>query len=274
VYLGYPGTAKHEAVLACEDINASIPRGEFVAIVGPSGCGKSTLLEALAGLIDVGAGEILVDGSAIRGPARDRALVFQSASLFPWRSVYDNVIFGLQAQGRLNKAAKDRADSIIELVGLTNWRDRRPRELSGGMRQRVNLARALVTEPKLLLLDEPFGALDAQTREVMQDELVRIWQYSPVGSETTAVFVTHDVREAVLLADRVLVFSKGPGRIVSDIRIDLPRPRTSDVRRSALFAKYEQQVLDELFGRPATQSDPTDPADPEAAHPAEEMVTR
>jgi NitT/TauT family transport system ATP-binding protein len=250
VYLGYPGTTKHAPVLACEDVNVSIPRGEFVVIVGPSGCGKSTFLEALAGLVDVGAGEIRVGGTAIHGPARDRALVFQSASLFPWRNVYDNVVFGLQAQGRLNKAGRERADAIIDLIGLSEWKDRRPRELSGGMRQRVNLARALVTEPSLLLLDEPFGALDAQTREVLQDELVRIWQYSPVGAETTAVFVTHDVREAVLLADRVLVFSKGPGRIVSDIRIDLPRPRTSDVRRSSQFAALEQQVLDELFGRP------------------------
>jgi NitT/TauT family transport system ATP-binding protein len=259
---------KNPDVLACKDVELSIRRGEFIAIVGPSGCGKSTFLEALAGLVQVGAGSIEVDGVPITGPARDRSLVFQSASLFPWRSVYDNVIFGLQAQGRLDAAARKRVDAVIDLVGLTAWRDRRPRELSGGMKQRANLARALVTEPQLLLLDEPFGALDAQTRENLQDELVRIWQSSDVGSATTAVFVTHDVREAVLLADRVLVFSKGPGRIVADIAIDLPRPRTSDIRRSEEFTRYEEQVLTQLYGRreagsaaqtaPSVASEPTD----------------
>lgn len=261
VYLGYPGSAGREAVLACEDLNLSIDHGEFVVLVGPSGCGKSTFLEALAGLVDVGAGEIRIAGTAVHGPGRDRALVFQSASLFPWRNVYGNVIFGLQAQGRLDAAAKARAAAVIDLVGLGDVADRRARELSGGMKQRVNLARALVTEPSLLLLDEPFGALDAQTREVMQDELVRIWQESPIGAATTAVFVTHDVREAVLLADRVLVFSKGPGRITSDIRVDLPRPRSSQVRRSAQFAQYEERILTALYGQPAVDPSEVEQAD-------------
>jgi NitT/TauT family transport system ATP-binding protein len=262
VHLGYPGMGKNPDVLACKDVELSIARGEFIAIVGPSGCGKSTFLEALAGLVQIGAGSVEVDGVPVTGPARDRSLVFQSASLFPWRSVYDNIIFGLQAQGRLDAAARKRVDAVIDLVGLTAWRDRRPRELSGGMKQRANLARALVTEPQLLLLDEPFGALDAQTRENLQDELVRIWQYSDVGSETTAVFVTHDVREAVLLADRVLVFSKGPGRIVADIKIDLPRPRTSDIRRSEEFTRYEEQVLTQLYGRRDPGVTPDQPGDP------------
>jgi NitT/TauT family transport system ATP-binding protein len=275
VHLGYASRGKRDDVLACRDVNVTIEGGEFVVIVGPSGCGKSTFLEALAGLVEVGAGEILVDGTAIRGPARDRALVFQSPSLFPWRTVYGNVIFGLQAQGRIDAAARRKADAVIELVGLSAWRERRPRELSGGMKQRVNLARALVTEPKLLLLDEPFGALDAQTREILQDELTRIWQYSPVGAATTAVFVTHDVREAVLLADRVLVFSKGPGRIVADIRIDLPRPRTSDIRRSVEFTAYEERVLTELYGgdyvhaRSAAARRPTDEPDSDVVERAE-----
>ena len=160
-----------------------------------------------------------------------------------------NVIFGCQAQGRLNQAAKARAKAIIEMVGLSHVAKRRPQELSGGMKQRVNLARALVTEPRLLLLDEPFGALDAQTREVLQDELVRIWQESAMGKSTTAVFVTHDVREAVLLADRVIVFSKSPGRVLEDIRIDLPRPRVSEVRRSQPFTEYEERILGALYGR-------------------------
>jgi NitT/TauT family transport system ATP-binding protein len=247
VYLGYPGPKGHP-VIACQDLNLDIKHGEFIVLVGPSGCGKSTFLEAMAGLVDVGAGEIRVDGAPITGPAKDRALVFQAASLFPWRTVYGNVIFGLQAQGRLDDDAKDRANKIIDMVGLTNWAHRRPRELSGGMKQRVNLARALVTRPSMLLMDEPFGALDAQTREVLQDELVRIWQGGALGAQTTAMFVTHDVREAVLLADRVIVFSKGPGRIAADIRIDLPRPRNSEIRRSREFVDYEERILMELYG--------------------------
>jgi NitT/TauT family transport system ATP-binding protein len=249
LYLGYAGKTRSEPVIACRDLNFTIGSGEFVALVGPSGCGKTTFLESLAGLAQVGAGNLSIGGKPVTGPGRDRSLVFQSPSLFPWRDVYGNVIFGCQAQGRLNEAAKARAKAIIEMVGLSHVARRRPQELSGGMKQRVNLARALVTEPRLLLLDEPFGALDAQTREVLQDELVRIWQESAMGKSTTAVFVTHDVREAVLLADRVIVFSKSPGRVLEDIRIDLPRPRVSEVRRSQSFTEYEERILGALYGR-------------------------
>lgn len=251
LYLGYPGHRRGEQVVACRDLNLAIGRGEFIVLVGPSGCGKTTFLEALAGLVGVGAGTLRVGGQPVLGPARDRSLVFQSPSLFPWRDVYGNVIFGCQAQGRLDQAAKDRARAVIDLVGLGDVAHRRAQELSGGMKQRVNLARALVTEPSLLLLDEPFGALDAQTRESLQDELVRIWQGAAIGSTTTAVFVTHDVREAVLLADRVVVFSRAPGQVVADIRIELPRPRSSEIRRSRPFAQYEEQILGALFGREA-----------------------
>jgi NitT/TauT family transport system ATP-binding protein len=250
LYLGYPGKRRNEPVIACRDLNFSIGRGEFVVLVGPSGCGKTTFLEALAGLAQVGAGQLRIGGTPVTGPGRDRSLVFQSPSLFPWRDVYGNVIFGAEAQGRLNAATKARAADVIEMVGLGHVARRHPQELSGGMKQRVNLARALVTQPRLLLLDEPFGALDAQTREVMQDELVRIWQESAMGATTTAVFVTHDVREAVLLADRVIVFSKAPGRIVQDIRIELPRPRVSEVRRSQPFTRYEERILAALYGQP------------------------
>jgi NitT/TauT family transport system ATP-binding protein len=249
LFLGYPGKRRSEQVVACHDLNFTIGHGEFIALVGPSGCGKTTFLESLAGLAPVGAGELRIGGNPVTGPGRDRSLVFQSPSLFPWRDVYGNVIFGCQAQGRLDQAAKARATAIIEMVGLSDVAHRRPQELSGGMKQRVNLARALVTEPRLLLLDEPFGALDAQTREVLQDELVRIWQESAMGRSTTAVFVTHDVREAVLLADRVIVFSKSPGRVLEDIRIDLPRPRVSEVRRSQSFTQYEERILAALYGR-------------------------
>lgn len=249
LYLGYAGKTRSEPVIACRDLNFTIGSGEFVALVGPSGCGKTTFLESLAGLAQVGAGNLSIGGKPVTGPGRDRSLVFQSPSLFPWRDVYGNVIFGCQAQGRLNEGAKARAKAIIEMVGLSHVAKRRPQELSGGMKQRVNLARALVTEPRLLLLDEPFGALDAQTREVLQDELVRIWQESAMGKSTTAVFVTHDVREAVLLADRVIVFSKSPGRVLEDIRIDLPRPRVSEVRRSQPFTEYEERILGALYGR-------------------------
>lgn len=249
LYLGYPGRHRGEPVIACRDLNFTIGRGEFVVLVGPSGCGKTTFLESLAGLAPVGAGELRIAGKPVSGPGRDRGLVFQSPSLFPWRDVYGNVIFGCHAQGRLDDAARARANAIIEMVGLSHVAHRRPHELSGGMKQRVNLARALVTEPRLLLLDEPFGALDAQTREVLQDELVRIWQEAAIGESTTAVFVTHDVREAVLLADRVIVFSQPPGRVLQDIRIELPRPRLSGVRRSPEFTQYEERILSTLYGR-------------------------
>jgi len=244
LYLGYPGKSRSEPVVACRDLSFAISHGEFVVLVGPSGCGKTTFLEALAGLGHVGAGTLRIDGKPVTGPGRDRSLVFQAPSLFPWRDVYGNVIFGVQAQGRLDAAARQRARAIIDMVGLSRVASWRPRELSGGMRQRVNLARALATEPRLLLLDEPFGALDAQTRAVLQDELVRIWHQAPIGRSTTAVFVTHDVGEAVLLADRVIVFSQPPGRVLEDIQIDLPRPRA---RRSQPFTRYEERILAALY---------------------------
>ena len=203
---------------ACLDLNLQIRDEEFVVIVGPSGCGKTTFLEAVAGLVPVAGGFLELGGRPITGPGPERSLVFQHASLYPWRTVLDNVLFGPQVQGRLTAEARKRAEDLLEIVGLAKVAKKYPHELSGGMKQRVNLARALATDPTLLLLDEPFGALDAQTRENLQDELLRIWQADAVGTKKTAMFVTHDVNEAVLLADRVLVFSPSPAHVALEVR--------------------------------------------------------
>ena len=201
------------------DLDFEVFDGELVSIVGPSGCGKSTFLNAVDGLIRVTSGEILVDGRAVSGPGPDRAMVFQHDSLFPWRTVRENVMYGLDLQGRLARSERrERALALVELVGLTGFADHYPHELSGGMRQRVNIARALVMEPQLLLLDEPFAALDAQTREFMQVELLKIL----ARAKTTALFVTHQINEAVFLSDRVVVFSARPAGIKDIIPVDLP----------------------------------------------------
>ncbi|GAA5180926.1 ABC transporter ATP-binding protein [Rugosimonospora acidiphila] len=251
VFLGYPSPRTGEVVLAVRDLNVTVARGEFVVIVGPSGCGKTTLLEALAGLVPLHGGTIRLAGKALRGPGTDRSLVFQNASLLPWRTVRQNVEFSLQAQRRLNRPGRERVHELIRLVGLEHAERKYPHELSGGMRQRVNLARALVTAPSLLLLDEPFGALDAQTREIMQNELVRVWQAEGAEQRRTAIFVTHDVAEAVFLADRVLVFSPAPGSIRADIRIGAPRPRRAQWKRSAEFVELSDQILTALYGAAA-----------------------
>jgi sulfonate transport system ATP-binding protein len=232
--------------LACEDLNISIAEHEFVVIVGPSGCGKTTFLEAVAGLVPVVGGALELHGNPINGPGPERSLVFQHASLFPWRTVLANVEFGPQVQGRLDRPARERARELLDITGLDHVADKYPHELSGGMRQRVNLARALATDPTLLLLDEPFGALDAQTRENLQDELLRIWQADTVAGRKTALFVTHDVNEAVLLADRVLVFSPSPAHVALELTIDVPRPRNAAWRRSAEFLAYGDKILDAL----------------------------
>jgi NitT/TauT family transport system ATP-binding protein len=232
--------------LACDNLDITIAEHEFVVIVGPSGCGKTTFLEAVAGLVPVAGGALELHGRPIDGPGPERSLVFQHASLFPWRTVLANVQFGPQVQGRLDDRARNRATELLEMAGLAHVARKYPHELSGGMRQRVNLARALATDPALLLLDEPFGALDAQTRENLQDELLRIWQADGVGNGKTALFVTHDVNEAVLLADRVLVFSPSPARIALEVTIDAPRPRDAAWRRSAEFLAYGDKILDAL----------------------------
>jgi NitT/TauT family transport system ATP-binding protein len=246
LYLGHRGVLSGDFTLACADLNLDVMEHEFVTVVGPSGCGKTTFLEATAGLVPVAGGSLSLHGAPISGPGHDRSLVFQQPSLFPWRTVKDNVLFGLEAQARLDGSARSRADALLEIVGMSGAAGKYPHELSGGMQQRVNLARALATDPTLLLLDEPFSSLDAQTREVLQDELLAIWQAGEIGDEKTALFVTHDVPEAVLLADRVIVFGPAPAGVAREFVIDAPRPRDPDWKRSDQFGHYCDAILEEL----------------------------
>jgi NitT/TauT family transport system ATP-binding protein len=210
--------------LALDDINLAIREGEFLCIVGPSGCGKSTLLNIVAGFDKPDSGEIFVGEKPIKGPGPDRIVVFQEAALFPWMNVRSNVEFGLRLAGVSRHDRRDRANECLKLVGLEKFAKSYVHELSGGMKQRVQLARSFAVEPRILLMDEPFAALDAQTRDVLQDELQEIWQ----RTGKTILFVTHNVREAVLLADRVVVMSPSPGRIKREIEITLPHPRNAD----------------------------------------------
>ena len=224
--------------VALDKTSFTIAPGEFICIVGPSGCGKTTLLHCLDGLHATTSGEILIDGKPIDGPGRDRAMVFQSASLMPWRTVVRNVTYGLEMQGVKLSDAIPRAQKMIELVGLAGFEDRHPGELSGGMQQRVNLARALVIDPEVILLDEPFAALDAQTREQMQTELLRVWD----ETKKNAVFITHQISEAVYLADRVVVMSGRPGRVKAIIPVPIARPRPASARRDPQMFEIESQI--------------------------------
>jgi NitT/TauT family transport system ATP-binding protein len=212
--------------------------GEFVSIVGPSGCGKTTFLSVVDGLIPATSGRILVDGVVVTAPGSDRAVVFQDACLLPWRTVLNNVVYGLECRGVAVAAARARAQRFIDLVGLTGFEQHYPHELSGGMQQRVNLARALVTDPKVLLMDEPFAALDAQTREFMQEELLQIW----VKAKKTVLFITHQIDEAIYLSDRVVVFSGRPGRVKDIIDVAIARPRKLGVKRESHFHAMEDRI--------------------------------
>jgi ABC-type nitrate/sulfonate/bicarbonate transport system ATPase subunit len=215
----YPG--KTEPVEALRGIDFTCEAGDFVCLLGRSGCGKSTLLQMMAGLEEPTAGQIAIAGKELDGPSPATSIVFQDHGLFPWMTVRRNVEFNMKARGVPAGERTAVAAKFLEMTGLTGFGDRYPHELSGGMRQRVGIARALTTGPKALLMDEPFGALDAQTRGGLQDELLQIWE----KQRTTVLFVTHSIDEALLLADRILVFSPRPGRIAADIKVDLPRPR-------------------------------------------------
>ena len=225
--------------LAVDGATLEIRGGEFVSIVGPSGCGKTTFLNAVDGLQPISGGMLELNGRPISRPGPDRAMVFQQPSLLPWRTVLGNVIYGLELQGRHSDSDRSaRSMDLIKLVGLEGFENAFPSELSGGMQQRVNLARALATDPDILLLDEPFAALDAQTREFMQRELLRIWG----ETRKTALFITHDIKEAVYLADRVMVFTKRPGRVKTCVDINLARPRELSIKRDSRFLEYEDHI--------------------------------
>ena len=221
-----------------QDINLAVERGEFIAVVGPSGCGKTTFLRIVAGLEPASSGEVALEGRAVRGPGGDRGFVFQSDNLLPWRTVFANAIVGREIAGRVGPAERRRTMGLLKLVGLEGFEHYYPRQLSGGMRQRVNLARALAIDPQILLMDEPFSSLDAQTREIMQTELMRIWE----DGRKTVLFVTHQIDEAVFLADRVLVFARRPGRLRENVAIALPRPRALAIKRTAEFVRYVDQI--------------------------------
>jgi NitT/TauT family transport system ATP-binding protein len=223
---------------ALHDINLAIERGEFIAVVGPSGCGKTTFLRIVAGLEPASSGKVELDGRPVTRPGGDRGFVFQTDNLLPWRTVFANAIIGREVAGRVGPAERRRTLELLKLVGLEGFENYHPRQLSGGMRQRVNLARALAIDPQVLLMDEPFSSLDAQTREIMQTELMRIWE----AGRKTVLFVTHQIDEAVFLADRVLVFARRPGRLRESVAIELARPRALAIKRTAEFVRYVDHI--------------------------------
>ena len=231
-------TRRGRQIEALRDVSLAIGAGQFVSIVGASGCGKTTLLRIVDGLITPSSGEILVNGKPVTGPGPDRGFVFQQDALFPWRTVFDNVRFGLQVQGHNKRDSVERVNRFIQMVGLDGFEHHFPHELSGGMRQRANLARALSIDPDVLLMDEPFAALDAQTREIMQAELLRIWRQN----RKTVLFITHQIDEAVYLADRVVVMTSRPGRVKAVLEVDIPRPRQLSVKRTPRFLELVDEI--------------------------------
>lgn len=232
-----------EEVVALKDVSLEVAPGELAVVVGPSGCGKSTLLNIVAGLERASSGRALLGGREITGPGADRGMVFQSYTLFPWLTVRKNVEFGLRMKGMPAPERMERARRYLDLVGLKDFEDARPGQLSGGMKQRVAIARVLANRPEMLLMDEPFGALDAQTRLLLQELLLRVWQ----KHKTTILFITHDIDEAILLADRIFIMSRRPGRILSEMRVDIERPRDHTVTVTPRFAAIKTAIMELLW---------------------------
>ena len=237
--VGKEFAARERRVIAVERIDLAVGHNEFAAILGPSGCGKSTILNMVAGFEAPTRGQVLVDGEPVRAPGPRRGVVFQEAALFPWYTVLDNVTFGPRTRGMPATTYRPKVESLLDLVGLRGFERHYPAELSGGMKQRVGLARVLVMEPEVLLMDEPFGSLDAQTRSAMQELLLSVWE----RHQQTVLFVTHDIEEALLLADTVVVMTARPGRIKTRIAVDLPRPRTLETTTSVRFNDLKRRLL-------------------------------
>ena len=240
------GSGEH-AFEAVQNVSISIKPGEFICLLGPSGCGKSTLLGALAGHLQASSGSIHVDALPLNGPHPERGLVFQQHTLFPWKTVIDNVAFGLKMKGILRAERHKRATELLELVGLAGFEQHYPFQLSGGMQQRVEIARVLINRPKVMLMDEPFGALDAQTRMMMQQLLLDVWE----SIKTTIVFITHDIDEALFLADQILVMSPRPGRIIEQTVLEFVRPRKPELLTSDRFIQLKRHCLELLHTQSA-----------------------
>jgi NitT/TauT family transport system ATP-binding protein len=230
------------SVLALSEIDLEVRDNEFITVIGPSGCGKTTLLRIIAGLIPHDRGEITIDGKPVTGPGPDRAVVFQNFALMPWADVLANVTFGLEVRGTPKDVCQAKAKELIKLVGLEHFEKRLPKELSGGMQQRVGLARALAVNPKILLMDEPFGSLDEQTRRLLQEQLLRLWEHE----RKTVVFITHSMDEAVMLGDRVMLMTPRPGRVKEMIDVPLKRPRLRELEKSSAFLEVKEYLWEKL----------------------------
>lgn len=238
----YPDPQTGQPVKVLNDLSLEIETGEFVCLVGPSGCGKTTLLKILAGLLKWDSGEVLIGGRPVTGPGPERSLVFQDFALLPWADVLTNVSFGLEVQGVSKSERLARAQALIKSVGLTGFEYHYPRQLSGGMQQRVGLARALATDPQILLMDEPFGAVDALTRHVLQEDLLQLYQ----RNQKTVVFVTHSVDEAVLLGDRIALMGQRPTQVIEMVNVSLPRPRLPEVVKQPAYVELQTYLWDRL----------------------------
>jgi len=232
--------SKGGEMVALDRTSFKVKEGEFITILGPSGCGKSTILRIVAGLEEPSSGHVYLDGHEVKGPGPDRGMVFQSYTLYPWLNVEDNIAFGLKLKGTSQKQCKEVAQHYLDLIGLNGFEKHYPIQLSGGMKQRVAIARALANDPEILLMDEPFGALDAQTRSIMQEILLKAWE----ESKKTILFITHDVEESIFLADSVYVMTARPGRLKENITVNLPRPRDYSIKNSSEFLSLKTQLLD------------------------------